>query len=143
MSRIWLTRMATHFTVSPSFGRREKQAGRDVGRVEISVGKLATNSATALVSTLAHEGGPPGSHLSQAPYNWARPGARWARAVNELEAYRLEESLAGQIGLSDKELMVVKDNIRLHEKEIQGTEYAARVAKGNYRLRKEDLWVVE
>lgn len=64
-----------------------------------------------LLSTMYHEGGPIGSHVTQAPSNWASSTRPEAEAVNELQAYRAERSISERLGLDPTEIRVIDSNI--------------------------------
>ena len=92
-----------------------------------------------LLSTMYHEGGPIGSHVTQAPSNWASSTRPEAEAVNELQAYRAERSISERLGLDPVEIGVIDSNVSSKLSIIRGTPYESRVAKGNYTLFDSDL----
>jgi hypothetical protein len=121
----------------PAYGATDWEH-KTSGAITITIGPLGVQNPAVLFSTMAHEGGPRGSHRTQIPNNWAQSGPefqyQWARAVNELEAFRAERSMSAALGLSQSEIGVLDANIQALESKISGTRYAGPAASGIYLL---------
>jgi hypothetical protein len=127
---------ALHPSVSVSFDPNLQAAGATNFGGSVTIGKSAFSSAANLRSTLVHELGAHVEQIRSGNFGTSREGD----LVNEIEAYRLEESSRRETGLKGSDLKDVRSEIstRLDELKKVSPEYYGRVQAGNYRLNPRD-----
>jgi len=127
---------ALHPSVSVSFDPDLEAAGTTNFGGAVTIGSSAFSSAANLRSTLVHELGAHVEQIRSGNFGTSREGD----LVNEIEAYRLEESSRRETGLKGSDLKDVRSEIstRLDELKKVSPEYYGRVQAGNYRLNPRD-----